>query len=92
MPTKRECVEDLLAQVEEAFYMNLKARESFENYFGGCVRISYSTRKPKLNVSIQEQKRPGPRLGSRFKIDPGKKAARRFQKIEQDIQDIEEGL
>ncbi len=84
MPSKRDCVEDLLGQLEERFYQVLANRESFDNYFGGKVRISFSTRKPKLNISIAEQRKPGPRLGRKFKIDASRRAARRLAKLGHD--------
>ena len=86
MPKKVEAVEDLLGAIEEKFYEYLKGKEEFAAYFGGRVKISFTTRKPKLNIFIAEQKRPGPRLGQKFKIDASKRVARRFAKLNPDAE------
>ena len=76
MPSKAECIEDFLAQIEERFYSELKA-ESFADFLGGTVKISYSV-KPRVTIEIREVGKSGPRKGSKFKpkIGPTKKAMR----------------
>jgi hypothetical protein len=76
MPTKIEIIEDLLGAVEEKFYETLKD-ESYPNYFGGRVEITYST-KPRLEIDIREIGKPGPKLGQKFRkrVGPSKSAMR----------------
>jgi hypothetical protein len=74
MPNKTEIIEDFLSQIEEHFYATLKS-ETFPNYFGGSVRIVFST-APRVAIEITEAKRPGPKMGSKNRphIGPSKRA------------------
>lgn len=81
MPSKSEVIEDMLAQVETEFHRVL-TRPEYPNFFGGSVRIVYST-APRVTVEIAEAKRPGPKVGSRFKKDASRQAAKRLQKQEE---------
>jgi hypothetical protein len=83
MPSKREVVEDMLAQVEEEFHRVL-ARDEYPHFFGGSVRIVYTV-KPRLTVEIRELGRPGPKKGQRFKkrVGPSKAAMRAMPDTEE---------
>ena len=81
MPTKKEAIEDLLGAIEERFYEVL-TREEFEDYLGAKVTIIY-TAKPRLQISIRESGRPGPRKGQKFKkrVGPSKRTMQRHEEI-----------
>jgi hypothetical protein len=76
MPSKKQCIEDVLGTIEDEFYKVLKGEE-FENYFGGRVDILYST-KPRLEINIREIGKSGPKPGTKFKrrVGPSKAAMR----------------
>lgn len=83
MPTKRECIEDMLAQVEEEFHRVL-THDSYPNFFGGRATIAYSSARPELKVEIKELGKPGPKRGSKFRkrIGPSKKVLQAFNEHE----------
>lgn len=76
MPSKSEVIEDMLAQVEEEFHRVL-THETYPNFFGGKVLVAFST-APRLTIEIREQRRPGPKLGQKFRkrVGPSNKAIR----------------
>lgn len=82
MPAKSEVIEAFLAEIEEEFYRTLKA-ETYPHFFGGRVEIKYST-KPALEIQIQEIRKPGPKLGQKFKkrIGPSKAAMKAMKEHE----------
>lgn len=85
MPSRTEVVEDFLAQIEERFYKTLKA-EDYLNYLGGSVRIVYTT-APRVTVEITEAKKPGPKVGQKFKpkIGPNKEALKAMNEDTEDF-------
>lgn len=76
MPSKAECIEDMLAQVEEEFHKVLKA-DKYPNFFGGKVQIAFTT-APRLAIEIHELGKPGPKKGQKFKkrVGPSKASMR----------------
>jgi hypothetical protein len=83
MPSKRQIIEDFLAQVETEFYKTLTSEE-YPHYFGGKVQITYTT-APRMVIEIHELGKPGPKRGSKFKrkIGPSKRAIREMQDTEE---------
>lgn len=80
MPSKAEIIEDFLAQIEERFHQILKG-DTYPNFFGGRVEICYSA-KPRLEITIREIGKTGPKPGTKFKKNPSLQAARRLHKQE----------
>jgi hypothetical protein len=86
MPSKREVIEDILGTVEEEFYRTLTA-DTYPDYFGGRVEITYST-KPRLEIEIREIRKSGPKPGTKFKprVGPSKAAIKAMQDTEEFLQ------
>ena len=87
MPSKSECIEALLAEIEERFYSALEGKEQFENFFGGRVEIAF-TAKPRLEIDIHEIGKPGPKRGQKFRMNTSLQAARRLQKQNEDTEEL----
>ncbi len=83
MPSKSEIIEDFLAQIEERFHETLQG-ENFPDFLGGRVEIIYTT-KPRVEISIHEVGKPGPRPGSKNKlrVGPSKRAMRAAEDTEE---------
>jgi hypothetical protein len=79
MPSKSEVIEDFLAQIEEEFHRVL-TRETYLNFFGGKVQIAFTT-APRVAIDINEAKRPGPKVGQKFRkrVGPSKASMRTMQ-------------